>query len=272
MENQSFYEIREQDPNLQPVEVFMTGQESNGGQARYAGNIYTVPKYEADKYAANGSAEVVDVPTIKRQYAKIDALENQLQAAVDEIKNNKRLSNDGKREDIALLVRQYEAAADEIQEDYAREVATLKASEFEKSTKYAQSDTKLDSYEIRTQAGLVTAKASMLPSFEASVDAITERVTTMDSAVARELMAQFASIKSDLEGKRRGKDALGRHRESQAIKSLYDALEAAALSPTQKKARDKHRLLEAIEQQKSDVRTKFKQKTRAINFGLRDLR
>lgn len=272
MENQPFYEIREQDPNLQPVEVFMTGQENNGGQARYAGNIYTVPKYEADKYAANGSAEVVDVPTIKRQYAKIDELENQLQSEVDDIKNNKRLSTDAKREDIAMLIRQYEATADSIQEEYAREVATLKASEFEKSTKYAQSDTKLDPYEIRTQAGLVTAKSSMSPSFEASVEAINERVEGMDPAVARELIAQFAGIKSDLEGKRRGHDALGRHRESQAIMRLYNALEATALSPTQKKARGKHKMLEAIEQQRSDVRTKFKQKVRAINFSLRDLR
>ncbi|QUG41318.1 hypothetical protein KD050_18895 [Psychrobacillus sp. INOP01] len=265
-------EERDNDPSLQPVEVFMTADENDGGLGRYEGNIYTMPRHAAEKFAAKGSAAIVDIAPVKTYRAKVDALGNQLQAAVDEIKGNKRLSNDGKREDIAALVSQYESAAAGIQEDYEREIASLKASEFEKANKFSEFDSKLNPYEIRTQAGLLTASLSMSPSFNESVDAIKSKIDTMDSAVARELLAQFTDIKRDLDGKKKGKDLIARNKETQAIRGLYEALERASLSPAQAKSRNKHKMIEAIEMQKGDIRTNFKQQTRAINFSLRELR
>lgn len=267
----AYYEVRESDPSLQDVEVFITQGTNSSGRYFAEGNIYSMKRYEADKLQSEATAEIVDVAPLKATMTRMDTLTSQLQEAVQKVHKNERLSPAGKREDIDLLLNQYQAAADEIQEKYASELDKLRASELANTTKFIE-DAKMVPYEIRTQAGLVVANVTMAQSFAESMRILSDKVATMDRAVARELLAQFVEIKRDLESKRKGNDVLSRSRESREMLEVYEKLEDAVLSPEQKKAKGKYRMLEAIAQQRSTAPSdQFNQTKRAIANGMRNM-
>lgn len=261
--NSEWLQERDNDPSLQYVEVFMVNNDTSGLGVKQAGNIYTVKQYEADSLAGNGNAVVVDVAPLKLTQGKMDDLTKQLQDAADKIKNNDRLSDIGKREELQLLVGQYEQAAESLQNQYANELEVLKQAEFSK-TQLFNATSKIDPHEARTQAGLLKAAVSVAPTLEASIDAITSKLPALDIAVARELLSQFSDIKRDIEAKKTGTSVQASAGASRKIRELYSALEKATTTPEQAQASAKHKMLEAMSMQRGDIRTDFRNKTRAL--------
>lgn len=263
MTEKPYYEIREEDPSLKFVEVFMVNHDSAGGSRKEPGHVYTVRQFEADSMAQKGSAIVVDVAPLKVTQGKMDNLTKQLQEAADNIKNNDRLSDIGKREELQLLVGQYEEAAEALQNQYANELDALKQAEFSRTQQF-KATSKIDAHEARTQAGLLKAAVSVAPTLDHAIQAINSKLPALDIAVARELLSQFSDIKRDLDAKKTGSSVQANAANSRMIRELYEALEKASTTPEQANASTKHKMLEAIARERGDIRTNFRNTARAL--------
>lgn len=258
-----YYKQREEDPAMQYVDVFMVNDDTNGPGIKQAGHVYTVRQYEAESMATKGTAVAVDIAPLKLTREKMDNLTKQLQEAANKVKNNDRLSDIGRREEIQQLVGQYEAAAESLQEQYVNELEALKQAELSKS-QFFNGTSKIDPYEARTQAGLLKSAVSVAPTVEASIEAIKSKLPSLDIAVARELLAQFSDIKRDIEAKKTGTGVVANATSSRLIRELYTELEKATTTPEQAQASAKHKMLEALARERGDIRTTFKQTTRSL--------
>lgn len=253
---------QKRDAHLQYVDVFMVDRSTKGNNRREAGHIYTVQQYEADSLVESGSAMLVDVAPLKLTQGKMDNLTKELKEAAEKIKNNERLSDIGRREELQLLVGQYEATADSLQAQYDNELEILKQVESTKAQQF-KSNSNIDPYEARTQAGLLKAAVSVAPTVEASIEAIKSKLPSLDIAVARELLAQFSDIKRDIEAKKTGTSVQASATASRLIRELYAELETATTTPEQAQASAKYKMLEALARER-DIRTTFKQTTRSL--------
>ena len=263
LETVPYYQTREEDPSLQFVEVFMVNNDNSGTGVKQAGHIYTVRQYEADAMAGKGTATTINVAPLKLTQGKMDNLTKQLQDAADKIKNNDRLSDIGKREELQLLVGQYEATADSLQAQYENDVEVLKQAELSRAQLFSGTS-KIDPHEVRTQAGLLKAASSVAPNVEQSVQTIISKLPSLDIAVARELLSQFSDIKRDIEAKKTGTSVQANANSSRLIRELYAALETASTTPEQTKANTKYKMLDAISRERGDIRTNFRNTTRAL--------
>lgn len=256
-----YYEIR--DEENQYVDMYMSKTESSGGQSFHGGNIYSMPKWRADQLKENGSAIPLEIAPLKETTQKMDAITQTLKEQAAKIKADEHLSDLGRKEKIKVLVQQAEAMAESLQTQYANEIEVLKQYETKKAA-VSTSTSKMDPHEARTQAGLLKAEVAVATNIEKAVDAVRTKIPHLDSAVTRELLAQYADIKRDLESLSKGDSAHTKAKEGMLIRGLYSDLLAASTSPEQAHANEKVKMLEAIQQQRGDVRTLFKQVTRGL--------
>lgn len=258
---QPYYETREEEN--QYVDMYMNATDTSAGQSFHAGGIYSIPKWKADQLKGNGSAMPLDIAPLKDTTQKIDTITATLKAETEKIKADDHLSDLGKKEKIKLLIQQAEVMAESVQNQYANEIEVLKQYETKKAAQ-SVGTSKMDPHEARTQAGLLKAEVAVAPTLEKAVNAVKSKIPHLDSAVTRELLAQYADIKRDLTSMSKGDSAHTKAKDWLLISGLYNDLLAASTSPEQAKANEKVKLLEAIQQQRGDVRTMFKQVTRGL--------
>ena len=258
---QPYYETREEEN--QYVDMYMNATDTSAGQSFHAGGIYSIPKWKADQLKGNGSAMPLDIAPLKDTTQKIDTITATLKAETEKIKADDHLSDLGKKEKIKLLIQQAEVMAESVQNQYANEIEVLKQYETKKAAQ-SVGTSKMDPHEARTQAGLLKASVAVAPTLEKAIEAVKTKLPHLDSAVSRELLAQYADIKRDLTSMSKGDSAHTKAKDWLLISGLYNDLLAASTSPEQAKANEKVKLLEAIQQQRGDVRTMFKQVTRGL--------
>lgn len=259
---QSYYETR--DEQNQHVEVYLNKTESLGGQLFHGGNIYSIPKWRADQLKESGSATPLDIAPLKDTTQKMEVITQTLKEETAKVKADEHLSDLGRKEKIKVLIQQAEAMAESVQNQYANEIEVLKQYEAKKSAQ-SVGTSKMEPHEARTQAGLLKAEIAVAPTLEKAIEAVKSKIPHLDSAVSRELLSQYAEIKRDLTSLSKGDSAHTKAKEWLLISGLYNDLLAASTSPEQAGANEKVKMLEAIQQQRGDVRTLFKQVTRSLN-------
>lgn len=258
-----YYQIREEDPQNQYVEVYMSQTDKAGGQQLHEGGIYTIQKWQADSVISNGSGVMAEAGPLKLTKTKMDIITQTLKEETEKVKANDHLSDIGKREQIKALVAQSEALAEATQAQYANELEVLLQAETKRAAQSTGSS-KMDPHEARTQAGLIKAEVAVAPTLEKALDAIRTKLPHLDSAVSRELLAQYADIKRDLAGLSKGVDGFAKVKEGQLIRALYTDLVTATTTPEQAQAMAKKKMLEAMQNYRGDIRTEYKTLTRGL--------
>lgn len=245
------------------VEVYMLDYSNEGQSVKYEGNIYTVTNYEAEHLIGNGKAvETSSIKTYRESLSKADELTQKLQDDYDKINKSERLSSQGKKEDVEKLLADYQVKADLLQTDFTDKLTVLEKAEQTKLHQ-APSNSKIDSGEAKTQAGIIKGEVAMIESFPDAVALITQRQSTMDPLVARELLADFATIKRELEEKLDPREAYASARggisatKRVKIADLHEALKQTAYGPEQAKASERVKLIGAIRQQRGNIISDF---------------
>ncbi|MBS4193490.1 hypothetical protein [Lederbergia citri] len=260
----------EKNPALELVEVFMVDDSNEGGSYKYKGNIYQIEQYKAESLEKEGSGIVISVPEIDTLKQKINTLAGKLQDDIDKVRDNHRLSPEGKKEDAEEILKKHQLEADQIQETYTQKIADLKKKELEK-LQQVPTDAKLSVDEARTQAGMFRSELSMIDNFDESVEFIKTRIDVLDKNVIRELFAQFIEIKKELEEKQERSsvysdtaNAYSRMVHKGEINKIYELLKDAMYGPGQAQSANKYKLLSALEQQRNDIRFDYSMKVTAI--------
>ena len=241
------------------VEVLITEGTNIGRSYKYEGNIYLVTSYEADRLLEEGKAvETSSIKTYRESRAKADDLTQKLQDDYDKINKSERLSPQGKKEDVEKLLADYQVKADMLQAEFTDKLSIIEKAEQTKLHQ-APSNSKIDSGEAKTQAGIIKGELAMIESFPDAVALITQRQSTMDPLVARELLADFVTIKRELEEKLDPREAYTSAKggisatKRVQIADLHEALKQTAYGPEQAKASERVKLIGAIRQQRGNI-------------------
>lgn len=227
---------------MSKVEIFVT---NNNDQGLTPGFIYPVEPHIAEMLTNSNSAKAVDYKSLNDVKTIMDDVTSKHSDAVQAIKNDFRLTAEGKAEKIEALESAYHESMSKYSDEYKSRLSMLKAG-VKDNTKFTSNDNKLDADTVRQESGLMLAKID-----RARLDDILSLVETaeLNQQVARELLSNWLQIKSVLLEKLSANPSLQeRQRLSTLMTSLYSSIETASTSDGQKAASDELRILEALEQ------------------------
>lgn len=236
------------------IDVYMTESDSTRGQLYSAGYIYHVEDHIAKQFEEEGKGRVINYSSLNAHRENVTVLAAQLENEIESIKANKRLSEEGRQEDITTLLKEYKDEIARVQEKYNSDLQTL-----QNASKKAASSFKLDDTfnpdQVRYQAGIIRAEIEMSSSLTYAANAIQSKLDIIDKATARELLSHFTEIKKSLEEKGANiSDTLRRT----TIRNVYEDLKKVAEDESQANANTEYRVFEAIKQYRGDITEPYK--------------
>lgn len=180
------------------VDIYMIESVSDGMGRKEAGYIYSVEEHIAEDMVKEGTAKVVNYPSLKAYEEAVEHITEQYKKKSEEIENNLRLTDEAKAEDKEKLLEESKQKVAEIEADYRQELDNLlgesikKASEVEPKLGY-------DKDVVQVKVGHIRADVAMSSSFTEALEILKKEVLVMDKNVATELLAQFAEVKRELD-------------------------------------------------------------------------
>jgi len=250
------------------TDVFMLANDTDRGTRKLAGYIYSVEKHIANELVGAGKAKEINYQSLNSHKQEVTKLSKELEEKIAAINENRRLSPEAKLEDIALVKKEIEAKVAQIQEDYNKDLQTLKQSA-KQNAKTIELDEGYDANKVRQTVGIVKTEVSMANSFTKAIEAINEQLEFIDRDSARELLSQFSEIKATLEEKgatmQARDDNSRRTTVTTAVRRVYESIKQAAANERQVNASIEYRMLEAIEQYHGNIRHEFDRVARKYN-------
>jgi hypothetical protein len=235
------------------VDVYMINSVSDGRGRKDMGLIYTVEEHYAKDLEKNGNAKIVDYKPLNKYADEVEKLAEEYKKKRTEILNDKRLTDEAKKDDIKELLEEYKQKVDLAQAGYIKELERMLAAEKQKL-----SDIKLkEGYneKARLQAGIVKSEVSMAPNFTTAIETLQDDTVVFDRDVAKELLAQFYDIKKTLEEKGSNIEPVLR---SITISRTYESLKEKAKDEQQAKASLEYKILSAVNKYRSDITSPFR--------------
>jgi hypothetical protein len=225
------------------------------GSYRKAGFIYSLTEATADELIAEKNA--IDPFNLKLtgSIKQADKLLSDFQAGVMKIREDRRLTDEAKREDILGLIASYDIEFEALQQVYSADIAKhLEESKREEGTAALEAKTQYDADKVRQEAGVITSELVMAFDLNEAVTFLESKLQTMDREVAREVLSQFVSIKSTLD-KLAGDQVQG----VMKVRSLYGKLKQAAAGEQQTNASSKVAMYNAIKDHRSNLTWQWNQ-------------
>lgn len=226
---------------MNKVEIYVTNNNEHGLTPGY---IYPVEEHIADSLTSNNSAKTVDYKSLNDIKTVIDNVSSEHNDAVQAVKDDFRLTEDGKKEKIEALEAEYHEQMTKYSDEYKNRISTLKEVAKEK-TQFNSDDNKMDADTVRQESGLMLAKLD-----RAKLGDVVSMVESaeLNQQVARELLSNWLQIKSVMLEKLSANPSLHeRQGLNTTMSTLYNAIEKASTSDGQKSASDELRILDALE-------------------------
>lgn len=237
------------------IDLFLTEDNRNQGSQHTKGFIYSYSEETASRLIQEGKGIEIDVGVRKSHVDKVDTLLAQLREKVEAIRNNDRLTDEARREDIRAVVEDYRAVVDAEQEKYEENLETLKNSTAREIATQVNTST-LGDYEIQTQTGLIKTDVTMAHSFTEAMQILDFAVRSKDEAVLRNLLSQFHEIKGYLSGMAAYDD--------KALRSAYDKLREATTTSEQKQASTRLEMYDSISNYRRSIKGNFDTYVRSL--------
>ncbi len=240
-------------------DIYMMTDETVEGHYKQAGYIYTVKEETADELIKQKKASAPYDYGLTHWRDKADKLKEDFQKELDVIKNNSRINDTAKKEDIKALVEKYDGEFAVTQrlykEDIESRLADAKTEEGVVALKIAS---RFDSERVRQEAGIIVTELVMASNLNEAASYMEGKLQSIDREVAREVLSQFASIKGTLDDLK-GNTAMERVQGATKIRGIYEDLKHAAADEAQVKANSKVAMYSAIRDHRSDLLWKWNQ-------------
>jgi predicted nucleic acid-binding Zn-ribbon protein len=240
---------------MEQVEVYMLKNDSTGGLRYSAGYIYSMDKHVAERLKRDGIAKEINYQSLNAHRSSVSKTVEELQQEIEKIENNKRLTDDAKREDTQRVIQTYEEKVNELQAKYNKDLETLKDAA-KKNASTFETEENFDADKVRQHAGMIRSEVEMAVSLTRSAEAIQEQLTFMDKGTARELLAQFTDIKRSMEEKGTAAN-ISAPLINKTVRNVYDGLKKAAEDSTQVSASAEYNLLRAVQDYRGDITGPF---------------
>ncbi|MEI3606901.1 hypothetical protein SPD48_14450 [Pseudogracilibacillus sp. SE30717A] len=233
------------------IEVFVLEDFNDRGNSMSKGLIYEIEKSYAEMYINEGKVIEVKNTKLDRIKKDVEDLYYKLQSDIKSIKENPRLSEQAKEEDIEALELVFQAESESLQELYTKQIENL-IQDLEREINELPSNIG-DIHSARTQAGIITASLVVENEFLSAVDSLKQQIRVIDNLVARELLANFLNIKTELDTKMKGDSITEKTREGLEIREIYDMLLDKSYTEEQKRKKVELDLLYAIQRHSSNI-------------------
>jgi hypothetical protein len=231
---------------MKKVDIYVT--ETNN-QGLTPGILYPLDEELANAVLRDGKGKKVDYVTLRDVNEKISKLNAENDAKIDEIKNDLRLSDVGKRELIDEINESFQSELAKQKDEYKFRLDALKKTLEEKMTTLDKGG-ELDANKVRQESGIHMAKIEQFTDPRQVVLYLSE--ADIHHEVAREMLANWLTLKPLLLAKIG--DSLPseeRMKRKGAVNSIYSKLESAAQNKAQKESSEELKILTLLEQRGS---------------------
>ncbi|HDX9587947.1 TPA: hypothetical protein ROX98_000868 [Bacillus pseudomycoides] len=242
------------------VDVYMLANETVEGNYQQAGSIYCVKEETAKELKREGKCrEPYDYMLnhwIEKSVQYIKDFEQEKEA----IKNNTRLTEPAKRDDLEALIAEYDNKYDVIQSIYEREIDTrLEAAKKEAGISALKTKTQFDSEKVRQEVGVIISDLVMINNFDEAISYIREKLESMHQELGREVVSQFFTIKTHLDELKQG-NSVEKAMASTKVRGIYDDLKKVAADEKQIEVDSKVGLYAALKRNRSDISWEWRRK------------
>ncbi|MCM3032833.1 hypothetical protein [Niallia sp. MER 6] len=242
------------------TEIYMVESVIDRGTRKSADYIYSVEKHVADELISQGKAREVNYQSLNAHKEGVDKLLKEFEQKITSIKENYRLTPEGKLEEIAALKQATEVKVEEYQNKYEQDLKTLKQAA-KRTAGTIELTNNYDADKVRQTVGIIKTEVSMASSFTQAIKAIDEHVMNIDQDSARELLSQFSEIKTmlELKGKKmQARDDISRQATvNSVIRRAYESIKQVSTNESQRNASVEFRMLEAVEKYSGNIRGDF---------------
>lgn len=227
---------------METVELYFTKEDNTGDTYRSAGQIYQVPKHQAEQIVEAGNARTFQFDDLTKYDRYIEQEFEKYQTKAEEIKNNDRLKDEAKAEDLEKLYEETKKQMDTWAFGWNHHLEDYKKKLIEKSRDTTRTS-KLSDSEIDERAGLVLTEVTMAGNLLSSVSAMNEAMEFMEQDVARRLLSKFPEIKSAIESKSTGDS----RQTSSSIRRLHSQLKELAQNEDNQNGNIEYKILQRLE-------------------------
>lgn len=209
------------------------------GSVKYAGAIYPIPESEAKTLVDEGKAAYTSFKQLDEYQQKIDSEFATFEEKASSIYSNKRLSDEGKQEDLLALLNDTQSKMktwafgwDHHMEEYLKEAKANVTQSVQTS--------KLTDGQIDEQVGLMITEAIMSGNAQTAASTVLEQLEFVEQDVARRLLSRFAELKQAIESKP------GAGNSSMSVRSLHTKIKQAAQSEEEAGYSTEYKVLQAL--------------------------
>jgi hypothetical protein len=228
---------------MENVKLYFTKEDNTGGTYRSAGQIYEVPKHQADQIIEAGSARTFKFDELDKYDSYIKEEFEKYQKKAEEIKNNDRLKDEAKAEDLETLYQETKSKMDTWAFGWNHHLEDYKKKIVEQSRDTTRTS-KLSDSEIDERAGIVLTEITMAGNLLSSVSAMNEAMEFMEQDVARRLLSKFPEIKNAIESN----STSDSRQTSSAIRRLHSQLKELSQNESTQSGNIDYKILQRLEE------------------------